>query len=354
MRVDAARAIVAAAIVERAFPGAVVEVGTSKDVRWTEAFGTQTYDPSSPSIAVDTVFDLASLTKVVATTTLVMMQGDEGRLRLADPIGRWCAQWQEDERRATVTIADALVHATGLPDWLPLYRNHHGTDEFAAAIARTPLVYAPRAQSVYSDLGFMLLGFIAERIGGATLDRLFDRVSATLQLGDIRFLPPAAWRPRTAPTEFDPWRGRLLVGEVHDENAAALEGVAGHAGLFGTAAALGRFARHVLRARRGEVAPGWSIEQATLALFTARQPIPGSSRALGWDTMLPTSSCGTQMSPTAFGHVGFTGTSLWIDPELDLYVVLLTNRVHPSRENTRIAAVRPAFHDAVVRGFKEG
>ena len=149
-----------------------------------------------------------------------------------------------------------------------------------------------------------------------------------------------------APTENDPWRGRLLVGEVHDENAWALGGVAGHAGLFGTAAAVGSCARHMMQILGGRTGV---VTRSTVDTFIARRTgIPGSSRALGWDTMLPTSSCGTRLSPRAFGHTGFTGTSLWIDPELDVYVALLTNRVHPTRANEAINLVRPALHDAVI------
>jgi CubicO group peptidase (beta-lactamase class C family) len=167
---------------------------------------------------------------------------------------------------------------------------------------------------------------------------------------EIQFAPPSLWRARIAPTEQDPWRGRLLVGEVHDENAAALGGIAGHAGLFGTAAAVGSYARHLLQVLDGRAGV---IRRATLEEFvTKRADIPGSSRALGWDTMLPTSSCGTLMSARAFGHTGFTGTSLWIDPEKDVYVALLTNRVHPTRANEAIKHVRPAVHDAVVEELR--
>ncbi|MGE5359073.1 MAG: serine hydrolase domain-containing protein [Bacteroidales bacterium] len=353
MPFDAARTLIVEATTDGAFPAAVVDVGSSAGVEWTEAFGRHTYDSRSPSTDLDTVFDLASLTKVIAATTVVMTQVQEGLLHLSDPIGRWLGAWRQDEGGNVVTLWDALAHTAGLPDWLPLYRHQRGADAFVDAIARTPRAYQPRTRSVYSDLGFMLLGFIAERAAATSLDRLFDTLSSTLGLGDIGFLPPDDWKRRAAPTEYDEWRSRLLVGEVHDENAAALGGVAGHAGLFGTAAAVGRFARLTLRIRRGQTAPGWPVSPQTVRQFTSRVDIPGSSRALGWDTMLPTSSCGTEMSPSAFGHVGFTGTSLWLDPALDFYAVLLTNRVYPSRDNTKIVAVRPAFHDAVVREFKK-
>ena len=191
----------------------------------------------------------------------------------------------------------------------------------------------------------MLLGFILGR-EVAIEDRF---VALQTQMGvveDLQFNPPSVWRPRIAPTEFDAWRGRLLVGEVHDENAAALNGVAGHSGLFGTSAAVGQHARHVLQILAGR---GGVFQRSTVEAFVAkRADIPGSSRALGWDTMLPTSSCGRRMSVRAFGHTGFTGTSLWIDPDREIYVVFLTNRVYPSRENEAIRLVRPAVHDAVM------
>ena len=191
----------------------------------------------------------------------------------------------------------------------------------------------------------MLLGFILDR--ATPLSSGFDALKAQIgSVQDMQFHPPDVWRHRTAPTHLDPWRGRQLVGEVDDENAWALGGAAGHAGLFGTAAAVGDSARHTLQVLDGRVG---AYRRETLEMVIARRTVvSGSSRALGWDTMLPTSSCGTKMSPRAFGHTGFTGTSLWIDPDRQLYVVLLTNRVYPDRLNDAIARVRPAVHDAVL------
>jgi CubicO group peptidase (beta-lactamase class C family) len=191
----------------------------------------------------------------------------------------------------------------------------------------------------------MLLGFVLDSI--APLATQFDTLRVHMgNIQDLQFNPPAVWKPKTAPTRLDPWRGRLLIGEVDDDNAWALGGAAGHAGLFGVVSAVAECARHlmqVLEGRRG------AFTRETAKTFVARRTeVPGSSRALGWDTMLPTSSCGTRMSPDSFGHVGFTGTSLWIDPDRSLYVVLLTNRVHPTPENNAITRVRPALHDAIV------
>ncbi len=332
------------AVRRRAFPCAAVEVGGASGRVWSHAAGTLSYDDEEAA-ALDTVFDLASLTKVLATTTVMMRLVDAGAVTLADRVADRLAEWRGGDRD-TVTVADLLEHAGGLTAHLPFFRDHHGRADYQHAICTLPLEYPPRSRSTYSDLGFILLAFIAADAAGAGLDEQFEAVVSALEIGDLRFRPPAAWRPRTAPTEVDPWRGRLLRGEVHDENGWALGGVAGHAGLFGTAPAVGRFARAILDTLQGR--PRLARPE-TLARFVRRSRVAGSSRGLGWDTMLATSSCGRSLSPAAFGHTGFTGTSLWVDPAQDLYVVLLTNRVHPTRTNEAILEVRPAVHDAVVR-----
>jgi CubicO group peptidase (beta-lactamase class C family) len=344
LRFDAARQVLERAIVERAFPAAVIEVGTAGAPLWRQAFGTLTFDVDAAAATDDTIFDLASLTKIVATTPMVMQQIERGVLALDDPVEGHIAAWRSDDR-ADVTLRDLLAHCSGLPAWRPFFRELKGRAAYEAAIAAEPLDYAPRTRSIYSDLDFILLGFIVDgRL--PTPERFALMLSQMGIVEEIQFAPPALWRARIAPTEIDPWRGRLLVGEVHDENAAALGGIAGHAGLFGTAAAVGSYARHLLQVLDGR---SGAVRRGTLEEFiTKRSDIPGSSRALGWDTMLPTSSCGSQMSARAFGHTGFTGTSLWIDPEKHVYVVLLTNRVHPTRENNAIKQVRPAVHDAVM------
>ena len=343
-RFDAAQQILERAIVERSFPAAVIEVGTSGEVLWRRAFGALTFDPAAAAATDDTIFDLASLTKVVATTPMVMQQIERGVLALDDPVSGHIAAWRGDDRE-DVTLRDLLAHCSGLPAWRPFFRELSGRTGYEAAIAAEPLEYRPRTRSTYSDLDFMLLGFIVD--GRLPMAERFALMLSQMGIvEEIQFAPPALWRARIAPTEYDAWRGRLLVGEVHDENAAALGGIAGHAGLFGTAAAVGSYARHLLQVLDGRTGV---VRRTTLEEFiTKRSDIPGSSRALGWDTMLPTSSCGSKMSARAFGHTGFTGTSLWIDPEKNVYVVLLTNRVHPTRENDAIKQVRPAVHDAVM------
>jgi CubicO group peptidase (beta-lactamase class C family) len=340
---EAAR-IIERGIQSRAFPAAVIEVGRRQVPLWSAAFGRLTYAAKATPASSHTIFDLASLTKVISTTTLVMRAADDGRLALTDRVGDRLPAWRGADRQH-VTIADLLEHAAGLTAYLPFFRDHRGRAEFERVICTLPLEYAPRTQSIYSDLGFMLLGFILEDVNGAPLAQLFDEI-LRLQLScDLRFNPPRELRARCAPTELDLWRGRLLQGEVHDENTWELGGAAGHAGLFGTAASVGAFARLVLDGLHGGNA---LARPETIARFARRSTVPGSSRALGWDTMLPTSSCGTQMSPKAIGHAGFTGTSLWIDPAHDLYVVVLTNRVHPTRDNNQIQAIRRALHDEIV------
>jgi CubicO group peptidase (beta-lactamase class C family) len=339
------RAVLVEAVDQRVFPGAVVEVGRSSGAEVTVAVGTLTYDAASPDTSASTIYDLASLTKVLSTATLAAALADRGVITLDDPVGRWSDAWQGDDRRA-VTIRHLLLHASGLPAHRRYFESLEGGPAFEEAIGREALEYRTGTKSVYSDPGFILLGRILERAAEATLDQQFEAWRQSISSGEpaIRFRPPESWLARLAPTEHDSWRGRLIHGEVHDENAAALGGVAGHAGLFGTATAVGECARWWM-ARAAM--PPWST-------FVTRGEVPDSSRALGWDTMLPTSSCGTRMSATAVGHTGFTGTSLWIDRAQDYYVVLLSNRVHPLREGDAIGRVRRAVHDAVADDLMRG
>ena len=337
-------AVLEEALASRVFPAAAIEVGTATRPLWQQALGRLTFNPASPRADADTVFDLASLTKVLSTTPLVMRQIERGAVGLDDPVAGHVGTWQGVDRDS-VTIRDLLAHCSGLPAHRPLYVNHAGSAAFEAAISALPLEYVPRSRSLYSDLDFILLGILLERL--APLSRQFDALRAQMTIaGDLQFNPPAAWTRRTAPTRHSDVRHRLLAGEVDDENAWALGGVAGHAGLFGTASAVGECARHVLQVLGGR--SGAFSREMLRTMIARRLDVPGSSRALGWDTMLPTSSCGSRMSAAAFGHTGFTGTSLWIDPERDVYVVLLTNRVHPQPGDAAvIRQVRREVHDAV-------
>ncbi|MCX6544478.1 MAG: serine hydrolase [Acidobacteria bacterium] len=348
--------MIEAAIAGRVFPAAVIEVGTADQLLWTDALGTLTYEAHGSPTTLDTRFDLASLTKVVATATIAMRLVERGIVTLDSPVCRWMNQWQNPDRR-TVTIRDLLEHRAGLPAWRPLFESCTGRDAFVTALDQCALEYEPRTASVYSDLGFILLGWVLETAAGATLDRqltgILQDVLGPSHAMALTYRPPADWLDRLAPARAESGRGRLLAGDVDDDNAWALGGVAGHAGLFGTAGALGQFARAVMRSLRGDQnGTGALARQDTMRAFVTPSSIPGSSRALGWDTMRPTSSCGNRMSPDAFGHTGFTGTSLWIDPRLGIYVVLLTNRVHPSAGPAdAIQTVRRALHDAIVESL---
>ncbi len=329
----------------RVFPAATAEVGTSEGPLWSTAVGRLTFDTEASPAEPNTIFDLASLTKALSSATLAAVLVEQRKLLLDEPLAERFAAWDGIDR-AIVTVRDLLEHCTGLPSHRTYFETLAGRSAYEGAICAEELTYTPRLQSVYSDPGFMLFGFLLEDIGSQALDQQFEAWrGASLPEAEIAFHPPPAWRARTAPTEDDPWRNRVLIGEVHDENAAALGGAAGHAGLFGTAAGVGACARWWLRALKGDEP---MLSDHVAQAFIRRSSVPGSSRALGWDTMVPTSSCGTRLSPESIGHTGFTGTSLWIDPTRDLYIVLLTNRVHPTRKNEGIQEVRRAFHDAVV------
>jgi CubicO group peptidase (beta-lactamase class C family) len=341
-----ARDLLQRAVADKVFPAAVAEVGTSRQQLWRESFGRLSYAVDAPLTQPDTIFDLASLTKVLSTTPLVMRMVERGGLAHDDSVAAHLPLWAMRRDPAAVTIRDLLSHCSGLPAYAALFRDLGGHMAFEQAICGMAFEYPPRSASVYSDLGFILLGLILERV--APLWVQFDTLMQQMGgLQELQFHPPKAWRRRIAPTRNDDWRGRMLVGEVDDNNAWALGGAAGHAGLFGTAGAVGECARHLLQILGGR--RGVFREETLRAFVTRRADIAGSSRALGWDTMLTTSSCGTRMSARAFGHTGFTGTSLWIDPAADVYVVLLTNRVHPNAvDDTHIRAVRREVHDAVM------
>ncbi len=312
-----ARALLQHAVTARIFPAATAEVGDSERPLWREAFGRLTFDDAAPATN-DTIFDLASLTKPIATATVIMRLAADGALSFTDPVASLFEDWRGADRE-DVTIRELLEHASGLAARLvdppPLTRR-----EFEHEIGTMKLEYLPRTKSIYSDLGFILLGFIAEDRGGTALNRLWERSRPQPRIDEwLAFGVGDTLQERVAPTMPEPndaRRGRRLTGEVHDDYAAALDGVAGHAGMFGNTAGVGSFARTMLRAARGDRTITRPLSAALVEQMTVKSSVPGSSRALGWDTMLPTSSCGTELSPAAFGHVGFTGTSLWIDPIL--------------------------------------
>lgn len=354
VRLAAAVAYVRAAAESGAFPGAVLAVGRHGRLALVAAVGHYGVDDKRP-VEPQTMYDLASLTKVVGLTTACMLLVDQGKLELDAPVQRYVPAFQ-GRYKERVTVRHLLTHSSGLPAWRPLYRE---ADTRAAALAlvdTTPLDAAPGERFVYSDLGAMVLMQVVEALTGEPLDRFLDaNVFGPLGMTDTRFLPPPSWRRTIAPTERDTtFRFRLLWGEVHDANAARLDGVSGHAGLFSNALDLARFATMLLNGGAWEDLQ--LIRSETVAEFTTRQDLPrGSSRALGWDTpsepRAAGSSAGTRLSPRSFGHTGFTGTSLWMDPDHDLFIILLTNRVNMPSATTAIRSVRPRVADLVMEAL---
>jgi beta-glucosidase-like glycosyl hydrolase/CubicO group peptidase (beta-lactamase class C family) len=348
---NAAR-IVEEAIRNETAPGAVYLVARRGRIVLEGATGRMTYDDDAPPVTTDTLYDLASLTKVVVTTTLSMILYERGLLDLESPVQSYVPEF-EGENKDKVLVKDLLAHSGGLLWWTDFYKELEGKEPeearrgYLERIYAMPLDYEPRSKMVYSDLGILLLGEILERITGKPLEAMArEEIFEPLGMDETFFRPDPSLLPRIAPTELDPWRGRVVHGEVHDENAYGLGGVAPHAGLFSTARSLARFAQMMLN---GGAYDGKRILNAeTIALFTRRvNLVPESSRALGWDTPSEPSAAGKLFSYSSYGHTGFTGTSLWIDPERELFAILLTNRVHPTRENRKIFDLRPAFHDAV-------
>jgi serine-type D-Ala-D-Ala carboxypeptidase len=363
MALSSIQAALDLAVTAGVFPGAVLAVRNGDEAPVILVAGRLSTHPNDGAVAPTTIYDLASLTKPLATVTAVALLVQEGRCTLDDPVQRFVPALRNVPLGAA-RLRDLLTHSAGLPGWRSYY-------ERLAPVADVPSTPAARAEaarrvvtllksedviyplgerSLYSDLGFMLLGFLVERIAGASLDRVVaERIAQPLGVTRLAYRPAGAtdagWNVHEiAPTEFDPWRRRLLRGEVHDENAAALGGVAGHAGLFGAAESV--------LAVTGAWVRAWRREPSLLTYdvareFTRRQDVPGSSWALGWDTPSAPSTSGRYFSLSSFGHLGYTGTSVWIDPQCGLEVVLLSNRVHPTRKNEAIKEFRPALHDVV-------
>jgi CubicO group peptidase (beta-lactamase class C family) len=346
---------------EGCFPGAVLAVGYQGQLTFEAAVGHAMLTPVVRPMSLDTIFDLASLTKAIATATAVMSLVDAGQLRLDVPINTYLPVFGHTPG-VCPTLRQLLIHASGLPAWRPYYL---GIDPSLPLIERRRLVFEavhretllspPGSITQYSDAGFILLGELVEQVTGSAFDDFCSRQifqPLGIQGMGFRHLPqPVPPDMAYASTENCPWRRRVLDGEVHDENAWIMGGVAGHAGLFATARQVWHFAQSLLEAFAGR---RWLVSTATLQTFTQRQGIPeGSTWALGWDTPTPgQSSAGRFMSPTAIGHLGFTGTSLWIDLVQRVVVVLLTNRIHPSRQREGLRAFRPAIHDAVMQALR--
>ncbi len=354
---DRVEEVVARALEGGTAPSAVALVARRGKIVFERAFGKMTYEKDAARVKPDTIYDLASLTKVVVTTTLAMILYEREVLDLESPVSRYIPEFAGEDKDQ-VLVKDLLAHSGGLLWWTDLFRKFEGKSReeakrgYLASIYEMPLDYPPRSKMVYSDLGILLLGEILERVTGRDLEELArTEVLDPLGMDDAMYRPPDSLRSRIAPTEVDSWRGRLAHGEVHDENAFGLGGVAPHAGLFSTARDLGAFAQMMLNG--GTYGGRRLLRPETIALFTRRSNlVSGSSRALGWDTPSAPSSAGARFSPSSYGHTGFTGTSLWIDPERELFAILLTNRVHPTRENPKITELRPALHDAVIDALR--
>ncbi len=338
------------AIAQRAFPAASIAITHQGRLVALNALGRFTYAADSPLVNTESVFDLASVTKAIATTTMAMILYERGLLDLEMPLLNVVPEFAgEDERRGDVSFRQLLAHSSGLPAYEKLFLKAKTRDELLQAVFSVPLAADPGTKAVYSDIGFILLGLALERLADEALDRVCQReVFGPLGMTRTAFNPPKAWREVAAPTADDQaFRHRVIQGEVQDENASVLGGVAGHAGLFSTASDVAIFAAALIEGGQSIVRP------ETLALFTRREySPPGTSRALGWDTPSSPSQSGKYFSANAYGHLGYTGTSLWIDPERQLSVTLLTNRTWPDCSNQAIKQVRPAFHNAVVEGLE--
>lgn len=323
-RLEAVNRVVERGVQAAGFPGAAVIIGRRDATALSRGYGTLDWSPSSSAVSPErTLYDLASLTKVVATTAAVMVLYDEHRISLDAPVSRYLPAFSHGAK-SRVTVRELLEHRSGLPAGRNLGHLSHSPAQARRLILATTLEYEPGAAQLYSDVGMDVLGFVVEAAAHQPLDRFVHRrIFAPLGMTSTTFRPSATLRQRAAPTERNSSRGHLLKGEVHDGDAYALGGVAGHAGLFSTAADLARFAQMLLDG--GTLDGHRIIADSTVALFTHRS---AGWRALGWDTCAGGASCGQHMSERAYGHTGFTGTSLWIDPDRGLYVIVLSNWLH--------------------------
>jgi CubicO group peptidase (beta-lactamase class C family) len=345
------------AIAERTFPGCAFGVLAGGEVILQDALGRFTYDYDTPAVAPNTIFDVASLTKVVATTAAAMLLNQRGSLDLETPVaellpgfvvGRPPGTWARHVR-----LRHLLAHTSGLPAYVEFFRSASTSVELFRACLDLPFEAQPGERAEYSDPGFILLGKALEVLMHDWLSDWTRReIFHPLEMGATGYNPRRYLAGGIPPTEEDTWfRHRIVQGEVQDENASVLNGVSGHAGLFSSVPDLLRFAGEILRAVRPHSDQGGPrpclFEAATIERFSERQSPEGSSRAVGWDTPSENSSAGRHFSPRSIGHLGYSGCSLWIDLAADLAVVLLTNRTWPDRKNQAIREVRPVFHDAI-------
>lgn len=331
-------------IAEGAAPGGVLAVGRYGRIVYMKGFGRQDTAQASAPVDGNTMYDIASLTKVIATTTAAMILEETGQLDLDRTVASYLPEFNAPEK-AGITVKMILTHRGGLEAFAPLYKEFKGREQYLAQINARPLKSPPGTETIYSDWDIILAQFIIERLTGKTLDQFAaEKVFAPLGMSSTMYTPDSVkFFSRIAPTEIDTARGGLVHGKVHDENANAIGGVSGNAGLFSTAHDISIFAQMLLNG--GEYNGVRIVKASTLARWTSPQS-GTSSRALGWDTPSKNSSAGNYFSARSFGHTGFTGTSIWIDPEKNLFVILLTNRVDPVRTNNRHVPLRRDVADA--------
>jgi serine-type D-Ala-D-Ala carboxypeptidase len=341
------------AIATRAFPACSLAVTFGGELVAHKALGRFTYDPASPKVTTASIFDLASLTKVVATTAMAMILYERGLLDLEAPVTAIVPEFaggsdDDDSGRREITLRMLLAHSSGLPAYEKLFLSAKTREDLLQAAFTTPLAAAPGARAKYSDIGFIILSIVLDRLADESLDVFCQReIFGPLGMTHTTFNSGHALKDSIPPTADDrSFRHRIIQGEVQDENASVLGGIAGHAGLFSTSEDLAIFAHAMLNGGHP------ILRSTTIELFSRRESAPeGTSRALGWDTPSVPSQSGKYFSPRAFGHLGYTGTSLWIDPDRQLSISLLTNRTWPDCQNQAIKQVRPAFHDAVIEAL---
>lgn len=346
------------AIAARAFPGCAFGVLAGGEVALLDALGRFTYESESPDVLPGTVFDIASLTKVIATTAAAMLLVQRRQIELNTPLGEllpgFVAGRAPMDAARRLTLGNLLAHNSGLPGYVEFFRTADSAESLFRASLELPLEAEPGTRAEYSDPGFILLGKALEvRMREPLNSWLRREVFGPLGMNATGFCPAPELRGAIPPTEEDTWfRHRLIQGEVQDENASVLGGVAGHAGLFSNIADILQFSEVILESIANN-GPPKLFDPAVLNQFTQRQGPAGSSRALGWDTPSANSSAGTHFSSRSVGHLGFSGCSLWIDLEAAVAVVLLTNRTWPDRKRQLIREVRPAFHDAVREALQK-
>lgn len=342
--------LIISSIKDSVFPGAVLLIGNSDEIFYEKGYGNFTYDEHSPVVTPNTIYDIASLTKVIATTTAIMICTDRNLFNPDDKVSNFIPEFEQNNKQS-ITIKNLLLHNSGIPAYKKYYQLNLQADEILDDIYSLELNYQTGSKIVYSDLGMIVLAKVIEKVMGNSFDR-FCREEIFIPLGmkHTFFNPPDSLKYRIAPTEGDDhWRMKLIQGEVHDETASLLGGAAGHAGLFSTANDLSKLIQVILN--NGKYDDGRLIKEETVKFFTTKHS-GNSTRALGWDTKSITgSSAGKYFDTKSFGHTGFTGTSVWIDPVRNLFIVFLSNRVYPTRENKKIIEFRPKLHDAVVESI---